>query len=73
MYQFSLGSLLDDTIERGGISPTRIFGLDRETMIPILNGLSANYPAFISATFTLDLDQITLRSEKKAEDVLELL
>lgn len=73
MYQFSLESLLDDTIERGGISPTRIFGLDRETMIPILNGLSANYPAFISATFTLDLDQITLRSEKKAEDVLELL
>ncbi|WP_218122919.1 phosphoadenosine phosphosulfate reductase domain-containing protein [Selenomonas ruminantium] len=73
MYQFSLESLLDDTIERDGISPTRIFGLDRETMIPILNGLSANYPAFISATFTLDLDQIALRSEKKAEDVLDLL
>lgn len=73
MYQFSLETLLDDSIEREGISPTRIFGLDRETMVPILNGLSANYPAFISATFTLNLDQITLRSEHKSQDVLELL
>lgn len=73
MYQFSLETLLDDSIEREGISPTRIFGLNRETMVPILNGLSANYPAFISATFTLNLDQITLRSEHKSQDVLELL
>lgn len=73
IYQFSLESLLDDTIEREGISPTKIFGLDRETMIPILNGLSANYPAFISVSFNLDLDQITLRNDKQAEDVLDLL
>ena len=72
MHQFTLTTLLDDTIERDGISPTRIFGLDRETMIPLLNGLSTNYPEFISASFNLGMDEISLRSEKKAEDVLEL-
>ena len=71
-YQFRLSTLLDDDIERDGVSPTRIFGLSRETMIPILNGLTANYPDFISASFTLDLENITLRSDKKAQDVLEL-
>ena len=63
---------LDDDIERDGVSPTRIFGLSRETMIPLLNGLTANYPDFISASFTLDLENITLRSDKSAQDVLEL-
>jgi phosphoadenosine phosphosulfate reductase len=72
-YQFSLETLLDDSIERDGVSPTRIFGLDRDTMVRILNGLSINYPEFISASFTLDLDNITLRNDKTAEDVLQLL
>lgn len=71
-YQFTLETLLDDSIERDGISPTRIFGLDKETMIRILNGLAINYPEFISVSFTLDLDNITLRSDKTAADVLQL-
>ena len=72
MHQFSLETLLDDSIERDGVSPTRIFGLDKETMIPLLNGLNANYPDFISVSFTLGLDSITLRPDKKSEDVLNL-
>lgn len=71
-YQFSLETLLDDSIERDGVSPTRIFGLDRDTMVRLLNGLSIHYPEFISASFTLDLDTITLNAEKTAEDVLAL-
>lgn len=71
-YQFTLSTLLDDSIERDGISPTRIFGLDRDTMVPLLNGLSVNYPEFISASFSLGLETINLRSEKKSEDVLSL-
>ena len=71
-YQFTLSTLLDDTIERDGISPTRIFGLNRETMVPLLNGLTANYPDFISASFTLGLDTITLQPEKTSQDVLSL-
>lgn len=72
-YQFSLQTLLDDGIERDGVSPTRIFGLSRDTMVRILNGLTINYPEFISASFTLDLDNITLRSDKTADDVLQIL
>ena len=44
-------------------------------MVRILNGLAVNYPEFISASFTLDLDTITLRptgSELTSEDVLKL-
>ena len=74
-FQFTLETLLDDSIERDGVSPTRIFGLDRETMARILNGLSVNYPEFINASFTLDLDTITLRptgSDLTSVDVLKL-
>ena len=71
-YQFRLSTLMDDTIERDGISPTRIFGLDRDTMISKLNGLTVNYIELIDASFTLGLETITLRSEKTPDDVLAL-
>lgn len=71
-YQFSLSTLMDDSIERDGISPTRIFGLGREKMIALLNGLATHYPEYIRASFTLDLETITLSDDKTAYDVLEL-
>ena len=71
-YQFTLTTLMDDTIERGGISPTEIFGLSVETMEKLLNGLSINHPEFISASFKMDLDSITLRPDKTSDDVLAL-
>lgn len=71
-YSFTLSRLLDHNIDSDGISPTQIFGLDRDTMVRLLNGLTANYPDFISASFTIDLDNIYLKSEKTSEDVLEL-
>lgn len=70
--EFTLATLLNDSIDRDGISPTRIFGLDREDMVPILLGLSAKYPAFITASFTHDLEKITLAGDKTAQDVLDL-
>lgn len=71
-YQFSLSTLLDDSIERDGISPTRIFGLNYDAMVPILNGLSVNYSEFISASFSLGLDTISLREDKSSQDVLAI-
>lgn len=71
-HQFTLSYLMDETIERDGVSPTTIFGLDRDSMIRIINGLAINYPDYISASFSFDLDTITLRKEKKSEDVLAL-
>ncbi|OGU05542.1 MAG: phosphoadenosine phosphosulfate reductase [Geobacteraceae bacterium GWC2_58_44] len=71
-YQFTLTRLLDDTIESVGISPTQVFGFDRDDMERFLNGLTAKYPDFINATFTHDLDKITLREDKTSADVLTL-
>ena len=70
-YEFRLNSLYEN-IEQDGIPPTQIFGLSREAMIPILLGLTANYPDFINATFTNDLDKISLKEDKTPADVLNL-
>ncbi len=70
--EFTLATLLNDSIDRDGISPTRIFGLDRGDTTPILLGLSAKYPEFITASFTHDLEKITLAKEKTSQDVLDL-
>ena len=70
--EFTLSTLLNDSIDRDGVSPSRIFGLDREEMAPILLGLSAKYPEFITASFTHDLDKITLADNKTSLDVLDL-
>lgn len=72
-YQFTLSRLLDFSIDSDGVSPAEIFCLERDTLEKLLNGLSINYPDFITTQFNLDLDTITLNAEKKSSDVLELL
>lgn len=69
--EFTLAWMMNDGIEKDGISPAKIFGLDYEEMKSILMGVSAKYPEFINASFTNDLDKITL-TEKTSIDVLEL-
>lgn len=71
-HQFTLSRLLNHDLESDGVSPTEIFGLDRNQMEKISNGLTINYPDFLNASFTLDLDNITLNSEKTSQDVLNL-
>jgi phosphoadenosine phosphosulfate reductase len=70
--EFTLSILLNDSIERDGLSPSRIFGLNRDDMRPFLKGLSAKYSDFIHAAFTHDLEKITLSQEKSSADVLDL-
>lgn len=70
--EFRVSYLYDEYVERDGVSPVRIFGLyDEEEMKSILLGLSSAYPEFINATFTNDLQTITLR-DKTSYDVLSL-
>lgn len=70
--EFHFSYLFDETVERDGVSPVRIFGLyDEEELKSILLGLSSAYPEFINATFTNDLQTITLR-DKTSDDVLNL-
>lgn len=71
-YSFTLSRLLNHELDSDGVSPTEIFGIDKSEMEKILTGLSINYPDFINASFTHDLDNITLRSDKTSEDVLKL-
>lgn len=70
--EFTLSILLNDDIDRDGLSPTRIFGISRDEMKAYLQGLSAKYPEFIHASFTHDLEKITLSKDHSSEDVLEL-
>jgi phosphoadenosine phosphosulfate reductase len=72
-YQFTLNRLLAHDIDSDGVSPTQIFGLERDQMEKLLNGLSVNYPDFITTSFTLDLDNITLNADKTSQDVLSLM
>ena len=65
--QFTMTVLLEMTE-----SPAKIFGLTSDELEQFLNGLSANFPAFVDATFTHDLEKISLSPEKTAEDVLRL-
>ena len=71
-YSFTLSRLLDHEVDSDGVSPTQIFGLDKETMKQLLTALSVNHPEFISVSFTLGLDNITLKSDKTSDDVLAL-
>lgn len=71
-YAFTLNRLMDYEIKGEGVSPTQIFGISKEDMVKILNGLTINYPEFINASFTLNLDNITLREDKSSDDVLDL-
>lgn len=72
-YQFTLSRLLTHDIDSDGVSPTEIFGLERDQMEKLLNGLSVNHPDFITTSFTLDLDNITLNADETSQDVLSLL
>ena len=70
--EFHVSYLFNESVERDGVSPVRIFGLyDEEELKSILLGLSSAYPEFINATFTNDLQTITLR-DKNSTEVLNL-
>lgn len=69
--EFTLAWMMNDDIDRDGLSPTRLFGLEYEETKSILMGLTAKYPDFINATFTNDLDKISL-TDKTSKDVLRL-
>ncbi len=63
---------MDHGVDSDGISPNQIFGIDKDSLTKILKGLTANYPDYINVSFTLDLDNITLKEDKSSKDVLSL-
>lgn len=71
-YQFTLRYLTDPNSQSAGVSPSKLFGLTSDELEPTLRGLSILYSDFISTAFTHDLDKITLNSEVKSDQILEL-
>ena len=65
--QFTLTALLELTD-----SPAKIFGLTSDELEQFLNGLSANFPEFLDATFTHDLEKISLSPDKSSEDIFKI-
>ncbi len=77
LYSFTLTDLLDDCDERLALSPRAIFGIDRDTLKPILQGLANNYSDFIQVNFNKgimeNIDLPAGKNGKKAIDVLSLI
>ena len=72
-YGFTLSYLCDDSVEREGLSPTRIFGISPDVLKEMLVSLSRNHAGLISVDFQKDLDNIDLHREITSLDVLKLL
>lgn len=71
-YNFTLTSLLDDSPERVGISPARLFNINRESLQQIMTGLSHDYNDYIKVTFNKDLESINLNRNFSAADIMVL-
>lgn len=70
--QFTLSRITDDSIDSNGITPSKLFGIDRDNLMAMLKGLATNYSDYINVSFTLDLESITLMDNKTSKDVLLL-
>lgn len=70
--EFNVSYLFDESVDRDGVSPVRLIGIyDEEELRSVLLGLSSRCPDFINATYTNDLQSISLR-DKSSSDVLKL-
>lgn len=74
LYSFTVTNLLADNNERTALSPKILFGVDKEILRPILQGLANDYPHFICADFNKEIQEnIFLNREKNSADVIQLL
>ena len=67
-YQLSIKEMTDSN--GAGIDPIHLFGINKEDMETILNGLSIEYPELINVSFTNGLDKIMLFETQTSKDVL---
>jgi len=72
LYSFMLSELVHDSPERIGISPAKLFGIDRNALKQIIQGLAHDYPDYIKAVFNKDLENISLDSHYTAFDIVSL-
>ncbi|GAB6155781.1 hypothetical protein JCM17380_45320 [Desulfosporosinus burensis] len=71
-YSFTVSDLFDEA-EREGISPAKLYNLDRDTCNHIIEGLARDYSDFIRVNFNKDMmEDVYLVSEKTSLDVVSL-
>lgn len=77
MYSFTLSDLLEDSEDREALSPRLIFGVGKDELKPILQGLANNYPEYITVDFNKgimeNIDLPAGKAGKSAIDVLSLI
>ncbi len=74
LYSFTLSELLDDSDEREAMSPKLIFGTDRDTLLPIIQGLANDHSNFIQVDFNKGImENIFLVRDKSSSDVIDLI
>ncbi len=71
-YNFTLTDLISDSSDRIGLSPSILFGMNKENLQQMLQGLSHDYNDFIKVNFNKDLDNINLNNTKTTIDVVKL-
>lgn len=72
LYSFTLSELVNDSAERGGISPVALFGIDRDTLQQIIQGLAYDYPDYIKVVFSKDLENINLNNQYVTLDIVSI-
>lgn len=71
---FTVRELLAADMDSDYISPLVAFGADTEEFVKTCRGLSVSHPDYLSCNFTLNLDEINLRTDSKTlSDVIDLL
>ncbi len=74
LYSFTLTDLLDDSDERLALSPRAIFGIERNVLKPILQGLANNYSEYIQVDFNKGImENIDLPAGKNGKNALDVL
>lgn len=77
LFSFTLTDLLDNCDEREALSPKVLFGIGRDDLKPILQGLANNYSEYIQVDFNKgimeNIDLPAGKNGKKASDVLLLI
>lgn len=74
MYSFTLSDFLDDSDDREALSVNAIFGIDKETVKPILQGLANDYSEFIRVDFNKGImENIDLPAGKVGKTSLDIL
>lgn len=72
LFSFTLSNLFENSTGIFGISPVKLYNINREDLQTILYQLALDHRDFIKVVFNKDLENIYLNSEKTSLDVVDL-